>query len=111
MLKDGHEAQSQAADEFNDLMQRLSVLPISSAECERGFSAMNMTHTSQRNSLTVNTIREILFVTINGPPQDSLPAERYAAMWVKDGRHSSSDKPSGRSSTEAPIPHHQKLFM
>jgi hAT family C-terminal dimerisation region len=92
-------------------LKQLMSSTISSAECERGFSAMNLTHTSQRNSLTVNTMRELLFVKLNGPPQDNFPAERYVAMWIKEGHHSSSDKPSGRSAKEKNISHYQKLFL
>jgi len=45
LLKEGHE--SQENNELKELNRRLMVLPISSAECERGFSSMNLTHTSQ----------------------------------------------------------------
>ena len=35
------------------LITLLEVLPVSSAECERGFSQMNLSHTSGRNRLLV----------------------------------------------------------
>jgi len=35
----------------------LAILPVSSAECERGFSAMNRQQTKDRNSLQPVTIR------------------------------------------------------
>jgi len=57
---------------------------------------MNSTHTAQRNALDISTVCDLLFVNLNGPPLQHFNAEKYAAMWIKDGRHSASDKPSGR---------------
>lgn len=42
------------------LKQMLTVLPVSSAECERGFSAMNRQQTKDRNRLQPMTVRYIL---------------------------------------------------
>jgi len=39
------------------LKQMLAILPVSSAECERGFSAMNRQQTKDRNRLQPLTIR------------------------------------------------------
>jgi len=35
----------------------LAILPVSSAECERGFSAMNRQHTKEKNKLLPSTLR------------------------------------------------------
>jgi len=37
-----------------------------------------------------STVRDLLFVNLNGPPLQHFNAEKYAAMWIKDGRHSAS---------------------
>jgi len=42
---------------ISHLKQMLAILPVSSAECERGFSAMNRQQTKDRNSLQPVTIR------------------------------------------------------
>lgn len=106
MIKDGHDAEQ----ELNDLYKRLDVLPISSAECERGFSAMNLTHTPLRNSLNVETINHLLFIKINGPPLQHFDAELYATLWLKDGRHSGSDVPSGKPTREVVMESRYNLF-
>lgn len=111
LLKNGKAFEAGA--QLNELNQRLTVLPISSAECERGFSSMNSTHTAQRNALDISTVRDLLFVNLNGPPLKHFNAEKYASMWIKDGRHSASDKPSGRKAPDSDdnVQHHCKLFM
>ena len=76
-------------------MQRLDILPISSAECERGFSSMNLVHTSVRNRLAIETIQRLLFVKVNGPPFQFFDAETYSRMWIKEGHHSATDTASG----------------
>ena len=50
------------------LLNLLSVLPISSADCERGFSQMNLYHTSERNRLLTETVADLLMIGVNGPP-------------------------------------------
>jgi len=58
-----------------------------------------------------HTLRELMFVKLNGPPWQHFSAKHFAKKWIKDGRHSASDKPSGRSSTtDIELLHHQKLF-
>src|SRR6218665_2399797 len=44
---------------------RLSVIPISSAACERGFSAMNSQKSPTRNRLLMKNLDGILFVSLN----------------------------------------------
>lgn len=106
MTKDGHDADA----DLNDLYKRLDVLPISTADCERGFSAMNLTHTSLRNSLDVETINHLLFIKINGPPLQHFDVRLYATKWLKDGRHSASDLPSGKQTKEVVMEQRHNLF-
>ena len=110
MLKDGYEPEDDS--EFVELNQRLTVLLSFRAECERGSSCMNLTHTPLRSSLDISTIRELLFVKLNGPPLEQFKAERYATLWLKEGRNSADDKASGRQpSNDSKLQHHQKLFI
>ena len=53
---------------LQQLLHLLEVLPISSAECERRFSQMNLNHISGRNRLLVTSVNDLLMVGINGPP-------------------------------------------
>ena len=50
------------------LINVLKIIPISTAEDERGFFAMNIVSTDLRNSLTIENISAILYIKINGPP-------------------------------------------
>jgi hypothetical protein len=48
-------------------MNLLLVQPISSADCERGFSQMNLHHTDYRNRLLTKTVNDLLILSINAP--------------------------------------------
>ena len=109
ILKNGHVLADN--EDLDDLQKRLCILPISSAECERGFSSMNQTHTQQRSALQIKTIRDLLFVKLNGLPLEYFPAEHYAGLWIKEGRHSVTDNPSGRAAKKTVLEHHHKLFL
>jgi hypothetical protein len=52
---------------LSSLLQRISMIPISSAECERGFSCISMNKTDVRNCLTVETFCSLIFIKVNGP--------------------------------------------
>ncbi|PSN33206.1 hypothetical protein C0J52_22050 [Blattella germanica] len=52
-------------------------IPISSSECERGFSQTNLTMTAERAALLVNTVSNLLFIRIVGPPLMSLDPTKY----------------------------------
>ena len=54
---------------LKQLLHRLQLLPISSAECERGFSAMNLDDTSIRNRLQIPTMNALVFIKVNGPTE------------------------------------------
>src|SRR5688572_21692397 len=73
------------------LITLLEVLPVSSAECERGFSQMNLCHTSGRNRLLVSSVNDLLMIGINGPPLTAWNIEKYViscqladmVLWTK----------------------------
>ena len=52
---------------ISDFMTKIAIYPISSADCERGFSVMNLQHSDVRNRLQTETVSSILTVAINGP--------------------------------------------
>ena len=53
---------------LSTFLDALSCLPISTAECERGFSDMNLARTNIGNALTIIRVASLLFVKINGSP-------------------------------------------
>ena len=84
---------------LKNLICKLSVLPVSTATCERGFSAMNAQHTSVRNRLRMEVVSSLLFISINGLPLSVWdPTQAYVTEWLKSGRHSSTDKHTGKKS-------------
>ena len=72
-------------------------LPISSSECERGFSCMIINNTAQRNQLSIDSLASLIFIKINGPRPNEFNAEPYVRKWLKEGRHASSDQSTGKS--------------
>jgi len=92
------------------LIAVLKVLPISSADCERGFSQMNLYHTSGRNRLAVSSVNDMLMIGINGPPLTAWNAEKYVVSWLKMGRHGALDKPTGLAKKVEVVSHCSKLF-
>jgi len=77
---------------LRQLKQTVEIFPIASAECERGFSAMNLQHTATRNSLLISTVSSLLMIHINGPPLAFCPVTKYVMSWLKKGRHAATDK-------------------
>ena len=56
---------------------RLSVIHISSAACERGFSAMNAQKSPTRNRLLMKNLDGILFVSVNDMPLNCWDPKQY----------------------------------
>ena len=99
-----------AIPELQSFIQLLEVLPVSSADCERGFSQMNIYHTSGRNRLLVQSVSDMLMIGVNGPPLSAWNAEKYVISWLKSGRHGALDKATGLPKTCEIVPHNSKLF-
>jgi len=78
------------------LMQRISLLPVSSAECERGFSCMNINNTAVRNRLAIDSLSALIFIKSNGPHPTVFNPGPYVERWLKEDRHSASDAPTGK---------------
>ncbi len=60
----------------------LTYLP-TSAECERGFSAVNCTDSKYRNKLREKTLSSLLFMDLNGPPLDLFDPLPFVSSWIK----------------------------
>lgn len=74
------------------LIQTTLVLPIGSADAERGFSIMNNIKDGRRNRLNPKTLEELMRIRINTEDDLSIfPAKRYAKQWVKENHLRSDD--------------------
>lgn len=86
----------------------LSVVPVSTAECERSFSVMNTIASPKRNRLTVNHLSDLMFISIMGPPLTVFNPTPYSKSWLQRGNHSAGDTNSVKrqqSSTKCPFQH------
>jgi hypothetical protein len=71
------------------LLNAIELIPISNAECERGFSQMNLICNDLRCRLNVTTLSNLLFLKINGPNLNDLNVKKYVRSWIL--KHKSAD--------------------
>ena len=93
------------------LITLLEVLPISSAECERGFSQMNLYHTAPRNRLLTDSISDLMMVGINGPPLRHWNATKYVVSWLQSVKHGALDPPHRKASKQSTVQKKHNLFL
>ncbi|XP_073669155.1 E3 SUMO-protein ligase KIAA1586-like [Paramisgurnus dabryanus] len=112
LLKEFHQfkCHGTTGDNLRKVLITVSTLPVSTAECERGFSAMNRILTDERNRINVSTLNNLLFISINGPEVAYFPARRFAEMWIKEGRHAADDAPTGKQKKTTEVHHQGRLF-
>lgn len=97
--------------ELAKLLHRVQLLPVSSSECERGFSSMNLDNTAARNRLQIQTLSSLIFIKVNGPPATHFQAENYVIDWIKSGHHAATDMPTGKKQPQhKPLSAVSKLF-
>jgi hypothetical protein len=68
-----------------------ATLPVSTAECERGFSQMNLIMTPSRNALATPTLAALLFIKLVGPPLGQFKPAEYVKSWLILGHHAADD--------------------
>ena len=73
-------------NDLKPLFRCLHTLPASNADCERGFSEMNLIMTPTRASLDIKTTAALMFMNINGPPLDIFFPASYVTLWLADRR-------------------------
>ena len=78
-------------DDLYSLLRCCCCIPVSSAECERGFSQMNLISTFARNRLLIDRISNLMFVKLHGPPIDVWNPDKYAKSWLR-AHHSADDQ-------------------
>ena len=92
------------------LKNDLSIFPISSAECERGFSAMNRQQSDDRNRLQQDTLRYLLFIEINGPEIRDVQLQKYVISWLQNNGHSALDKATHTAGEPNVQEHRRRIF-
>lgn len=64
------------------LQQAVKSLAVSSADCERGFSEMNITITPLRAQLKIQKVSALMFISLVGPPVNQWNPQKYVKKWV-----------------------------
>ncbi|XP_053383125.1 E3 SUMO-protein ligase KIAA1586-like [Mercenaria mercenaria] len=62
--------------------ERFLILPVSTADCERGFSKQNLIKTALRNSLSISSLENLMHLSIDGPPLADFPYKRAFKAWA-----------------------------
>lgn len=79
------------------LIRIILVLPIGSAEAERGFSVMNHIKNKRRSRLTSAHLQDAMRIRLNGVNElEKFPATRYAEEFLKNDKHIRTDDPRWR---------------
>jgi len=63
------------------LIKATKTIAVSTAECERGFSQMNILASRVRSSLTIKTLSTLMFIKCVGPPPQEFCPSLYARSW------------------------------
>ena len=70
----------------------IHTLPVSTADCEHRFSTMNVIATKCRNRLLVETVSNLLFLNLVGPPQSKFESAKYVKEWLKCHRNADDNR-------------------
>lgn len=90
---------------LSKLLSIVAVLPVSTASCERGFSTMNFVKNKYRTSMEIDSLNDLLMISLNGPPLAEFNPTQAVDRWFfksKTPRHiNGHKKPCKRSATAA----------
>uniref|UniRef100_A0A8C5MRD2 Uncharacterized protein n=1 Tax=Leptobrachium leishanense TaxID=445787 RepID=A0A8C5MRD2_9ANUR len=67
-------------------------LPVTSGDCERGFSTMNLVMSPIRSGLGIERLSSLLFISLIGPPADLWDPLPYVRKWLSSHRSADDNK-------------------
>ncbi|XP_077866709.1 zinc finger protein 862-like [Saccoglossus kowalevskii] len=76
-------------EDFKDLLhliQLMLVIPVTSAQCERVFSAQNRIKSDCRSSLATQTVEHLIRISSDGPSLDDFDTESVARCWMNNSK-------------------------
>jgi len=85
------------------LLTAVHTVPVCTAECERGFSQMNLIVSPTRNQLAVATVSSLLFAKLVGPPLKEFKPNPYVSSWLAMGKHDADDTNSKARDADAVV--------
>lgn len=65
------------SEKLRGVVMAVNCIPVSTADCKRGFSAMNIIMTQMRSSLCITRLSTLLFIKVNGPPLQQFCPESF----------------------------------
>ena len=68
-------SQKSSSPKISKIYEYLQVVPLTTVECERSFSRMNLIKTCLRNNLEVSTLSDLMNISLNGPDVRGFPYE------------------------------------
>lgn len=105
----------ESSSDLNTLHQILDTIPVSTADCERSISAMNLIVTKLRSVFDTPNVGSLMFISIVGPSAEKFNPSDYVESWLKAGNHKATDSNSlGRTKNEqecSPYSHLWKIFQ
>jgi hypothetical protein len=72
--------------DLKPLLNCMYVIPCSTAECERGFSTMNIIVNEKRSNLLVSHVSSLMFIKLHGPPLSIWKPQDYVKGWLRHHR-------------------------
>ena len=69
--------------QIRKIAQATSVMPCTSVECERAFSAMNLVKGRLRNRMKTDTLNKLVLVHMHGPNISHFPFKDVVSIWQK----------------------------
>ncbi|XP_058841147.1 E3 SUMO-protein ligase KIAA1586-like [Acipenser ruthenus] len=99
-FRDFKENNGRIPDDLAPLINCTRVIPCSTAECERGFSQMNLIITDQRSKILIKHASALMFIKLHGPPLRQWNPSPYVTTWLRHNHRSADDS---RTRVAAPI--------
>ena len=84
------------------LLNCVNTIPVSTAECERGFSRMNLICCSLRSRLTVPHTSSLMFLSLCGPPVHLWQPLKYVKGWLAMNRRAADCRQGPQRATAPP---------
>lgn len=93
-MRDLIESPQTESQNLKPLKNCMQTFPVSTAECERGFSLMNTILTNKRSLLLVSHVSNLMMINLNGPPISLFNPEKYVNSWAR--HHRTANDPQSR---------------
>jgi len=79
-------------ESLKKVMCLINTIPVSTAECERGFSRLSLICISLRSLLTVKHMSSLMFLSLSGPPLALWKPLSYVKSWLASSRREATCK-------------------